>query len=437
MAKAARGPVASLFLRLGRQVWVRAAIFTAVAVLVALAARFLGPLLPFALSIDLGQNAVGSLLQIIATAMLTVSTFSVTAMVTAFSSATTTATPRSTSLLISDPTSQNAVSTFVGAFAFSLVGIVALSTGYYTDQGRTILFVGAIVIIAIVVVTLLRWISHLSTFGRMADVIDRVEKAATTSLELFASSPALGARRTTVVPEDATPVTADEVGYVTHVDIAGLDRLARSHEIDIHVHAGPGRITDARVPLVFVRGTVDDRLRSGIRRCFRVEHHRTYEQDPRFGVIALTEIGSRALSAATNDPGTAIEVVAALQRVLTRALTTEPTHDVEYERVFVTPPTLAEIVDDAFRPLARDGAADVEVQVRLQKCLASLAATSPAHERLFQDAAHAAFDRSRRALDRTDTRVLRSAMREAWLGRKRPLRKGSITPTAGEFAVGV
>jgi len=417
MATTNRGSVASFFLRLGLQVWVRAAIFTVIAVLVALAARFLGPLLPFSVSIDLGQNAVGSLLQIIATAMLTVSTFSVTAMVTAFSSATTTATPRSTSLLIADPTSQNAVSTFIGAFAFSLVGIVALSTGYYTDQGRTILFVGTIVIIAIVVVTLLRWISHLATFGRMADVIDRVEKAATASLEVFAPSPALGARRSTGTPADATPVVAEEVGYVTHVDIAGLDRLASAHEVDIHVHAAPGRITDARVPLVCVRGRVDDQLRSGIRRCFRVEHHRTYEQDPRFGVIALTEIGSRALSAATNDPGTAIEVIAALQRVLTRALVTEPTHEVEYERVFVTPPALDDIVADAFRPLARDGAADLEVQVRLQKCLASLAVTAPPHAGVFRDASRAAFDRSRRALASGDTRVLRSAMREAWAER--------------------
>ncbi|MDF2044524.1 DUF2254 domain-containing protein [Microbacterium sp. Kw_RZR3] len=416
MARAVRGSVASFFLRLGRQVWVRAAIFTVTAVLVALAARFLGPLLPFSLSIDLGQNAVGSLLQILATAMLTASTFSVTAMVTAFSSATTTATPRSTSLLIADPTSQNAVSTFVGAFAFSLVGIVALSTGYYTDQGRTILFVGTIVIIAIVVVTLLQWISHLATFGRMADVIDRVEKAATTSLEVFAASPALGARRSTGTPADAEAVGAEEVGYVTHVDIAGLDRLARSHDVDIHVHAAPGRITDARVPLVFVRGTVKDGLRSGIRRCFRIEHHRTYEQDPRFGVIALTEIGSRALSAATNDPGTAIEVIAALQRVFTRALLTEPTRDVEHERVSVTPPTWGDLVHDAFRPLARDGAADIEVQVRLQKCLASLAATAPNRAGMFRDAARAAFDRSRRALDRGDTRVLRTAMQEAWAG---------------------
>ncbi|MXS75308.1 MULTISPECIES: DUF2254 domain-containing protein [unclassified Microbacterium] len=408
------GSLASFFLRLGRQVWVRAALFTVIGIAIALVAGLVGPLLPFSISIDLGQNAVDSLLQIIATAMLTVSTFSVTAMVTAFSSATTTATPRSTPLLIADTTSQNAVSTFIGAFTYSLVGIVALSTGYYTEQGRTILFVGTLVVITIVVFTLLRWISHLSTFGRMADVIDRVEQAATLTIQRHAASPALGARRLTTVPPGARAVHADDIGYVTHLDVATLDRLADAHGLRVYVTAAPGRLADARTPLVRVEGEVDDATASALRGAFRLEHHRTYEQDPRFGVIALTEIGSRALSAATNDPGTAIEVIAALQRVLAHAVTAEPDSEVRYPRVHIAPATLDEIVADAFRPLARDGAAQVEVQVRLQKCLASLAASAPAHADVFRDAARAAFARSRRALDRADARLLRDTVRAAW-----------------------
>ncbi len=426
MSLATRSPLASFFLRLGRQVWVRAAIFTLIAIAVALAARFIGPLLPFTFGFDLADDSVGSLLQIIATAMLTASTFSVTAMVTAFSSATTTATPRSTQLLIADPTSQNAVSTFVGAFAYSLVGIVALSTGYYGSQGRTILFVSTLVIIVIVVVTLLRWISHLATFGRMADVIDRVENAATTSLEAYAHSPALGARPAIDVPADATAIHAERVGYVTHVDVAGLQRLAQQHEVDIHVRATPGRIADARVPLAAVVGDADDDVSEAVRRAFRIEHHRTYEQDPRFGVIALTEIGSRALSSATNDPGTAIEVIAALQRVFTRALAVDRDGEVTHDRVFFPPVRLSDLVDDAFRPLARDGADSIEVQVRLQKCLASLAASSPSRAEVFQDAARSALERTRRTLPRRDRATLHDAARTAWgqpprrpLGRRR------------------
>ncbi|MFZ8755861.1 DUF2254 domain-containing protein [Microbacterium sp. HMH0099] len=414
MAMTTRGSVASFFLRLGRQVWVRAAIFTLIGVALALTARFVGPFIPFDVSIELGQNSVGSLLEIIATAMLTVSTFSVTAMVTAFSSATTTATPRSTPLLIADPTSQNAVSTFIGAFTYSMVGIVALSTGYYTEQGRTILFVGTLIVIAIVVVTLLRWISHLSTFGRMADVIDRVETAAGVALEDHARMPTLGARPARPLPAGAASAHAEQVGYVTHVDVAGLQRLATAHDLEIHVRATPGRIADARTPLASVRGKVDDTVASTIRRCFRIERHRTFEQDPRFGVIALTEIGSRALSPATNDPGTAIEVIAALQRVFTRTLQAAAPVDVRYDRVFVEAPELSDLLADAFRPLARDGARDVEVQIRLQKCLASLAETAPRHADDLRDASRAALDRSLPALDRPDAKLLKSTTRGLW-----------------------
>lgn len=417
MTVAARSRAASLFLRLGRQIWVRAAAFTVIAVVVALASRLVGPLLPFSFQLDLGQDAVGSLLQIIATAMLTVSTFSVTAMVTAFSSATANTTPRSTALLVSDTTSQNAVSTFVGAFSFSLVGIIALSTNYYTAQGRTILFISTLVVIAIVVVTLLRWISHLSTFGRMADVIDRVERAATTALTLYARSPALNANPARSIPPHAVAIRAREAGYVTHVDVAGLQRVAEQHDLLVHIRAGAGVLTDQRVPLAAVTGTIDDDVAAAVRRAFRVEPHRTYEQDPRLGVIALAEIGSRALSASVNDPGTAIEVIAALQRVFSRAFATDRSDRVDYPRVFVEPPTMEDLVTDAFRPLARDGAAFVEVQLRLQKCLASLAVAAPPHARLLRRASRAALARSVSQLERTDARTLRASAASLWAAR--------------------
>lgn len=65
-----------------------------------------------------------------------------------------------------------------------------------------------LVVIVIVIVTLLRWFSHLSTFGRMADVIDRVEKAATASVEMHAARPTLGARAATPLPPGAATVHA-------------------------------------------------------------------------------------------------------------------------------------------------------------------------------------------------------------------------------------
>jgi uncharacterized membrane protein len=401
--------------RLVRRIWFRAAMFSLAAIALALLAGVLGPFLPDALAVELGQNSVDSILQIIASSMLAVTTFSLTAMVSAYSAATTTATPRATQLLVADPTSQNALSMFIGSFLFSIVGIVALSTGYYTEQGRTVLFFGTLAVIAIIAITLLRWIAHLAQFGRMADVIDRVEQAATRAARAFAARPHLGARPPVPVPTRARAVFADDIGYITAVDVERLQRLAEAEDLIVHVAAVPGTMADHARPLAHIEGDLDDDGCRTLRRAFSVDPHRTYEQDPRLGVIALAEIASRALSPSTNDPGTAIEVLGALERVFA-VLAGAPHEDDACDRVHAPAPGIRDLIEDGFRPIARDGAGMIEVHVRLQKTLAACAASCPAHADEFARAARAARRRADRSLtEPPDRALLRATAREAWM----------------------
>jgi uncharacterized membrane protein len=402
--------------RLARRVWFRAAVVSLAAVVFALAAGLVESLLPWTPSVNLGQGAVDNLLQILASSMLAVTTFSLTAMVTAYSSATTNATPRATQLLVQDTTSQGVLSTFVGAFVFSLVGIIALSTGYYSDRGRTVLFFGTLVVIALVVVTLLRWIAHLAGFGRMSDVIDRVEEAATDAAVAFSRTPSLGGA-TLSGPPQGHPVHASSAGYVTHVDMSALQHVAEDTGATIDVESLPGRVADAGTALAFSSRELPEDAVDAIRSAFTVEHHRTYEQDPRLGVIALAEIASRALSPSTNDPGTAIQVIGALQRVLTAALTGDRDPKVRFPQVRVRPLRLDDLLEDAVRPLARDGGGMVEVQIRLQKCLGALATAAPAHRAVLQRFADDACRRSTRVLAPEDADALRAARDEVWAHR--------------------
>ncbi|MGZ0712369.1 DUF2254 domain-containing protein (plasmid) [Coraliomargarita sp. W4R53] len=400
--------------RLARQIWFRAAMFTVIAIGFALVIGLIGPWLPFSPSLDLGQDAVSSILQILATSMLAVTTFSLTAMVTAYSSAATIATPRATQLLVQDRTSQNVLSTFVGSFVYSMVGIIALSTGYYTDQARTLLFIGTLVVVVIIIVTLLRWIAHLSTFGRMNDIISRVESAAADTLTQYACRPTLGAQVQHSIPESARAVHAQSPGFVTHIDLDALERTAKAASINVHVVASAGRVADARTPLAKVTGELNDQTATALRDAFHVEAHRSYDQDPRLGVIALSEIGSRALSPATNDPGTAIDVLAALQRIFTLMFEQERDHEVIYPHLWFMPVSLTDLIDDAFRPIARDGAGMLEVALRVQKVLASLAVASPQNAPVFRGAADRAAHRAAASLAKADTRILRDARRKLW-----------------------
>jgi len=385
-----------LLRRTARRIWFRSVVFSLVAVLLAVAARYLAPWLPEHFEGNIGQDSVGGILQILASSMLAVTTFSLTAMVSAYSSATTLATPRATQLLIQDPTSQNALSTFLGAFLFSIVGIIALSTGFYGDRGRVILFVGTLAVVALIVFTLLRWIAHLTAFGRMSDVIDRVERAAIDAIRDWREAPHLGGHPAVVVPAAAWPVFGERTGYVTHVDVGALQRIAAQADLRLHVAVLPGTLVHPQRPLLRAEGAGDDDCRAALARAFTVERHRSFDHDPRLGLVTLAEIGSRALSAAVNDAGTAIEVIDAQHRAFRAVLerTDDASDATECDRVFVPLPTMADLLEDAFRPLARDGTGAIEVSIRLQKTLAALAGAAPAHAQAIDAMARQAFERA-------------------------------------------
>ncbi|MEG3090804.1 DUF2254 domain-containing protein [Sphingomonas sp. PB1R3] len=362
--------------RIARKIWFRAALISAASVVVAAFAGIVARAVPYHFTGDIGQNAVGTVLEIIASSMLAVTTFSLTAMVSAYSSATQLATPRATQLLISDRMSQNALSTFLGAFIFAVVGIIGLQTRLYGGQGRVLLLIATVLLVALVVVTLLRWIAHLAAFGRMSDVIDRVEDAARSAIVAFAKDPYQGGRPAIPVPANARSVLSQGIGYVTHVDIGRLASVARSHGIIVHVEAIPGTLVHKGRPLLRVVGgsaVRDDELSDA----FVIERHRDFDHDPRLGQIALGEIAGRALAPATNDPGTAIEVLSALLRTLSELPAQTPSHGDELPPVHVPRPSVDELVRAGFAPIVREGAGEEEVAIRAFKVLHALGEALP------------------------------------------------------------
>jgi uncharacterized membrane protein len=363
-----------------RRLWFRAALFSVLAALTAILAAVAQPFVPADIPGKIGSDSVDNILGIIASSMLAVTTFSLSTMVAAYAAATSSVTPRATKLLIEDPTTQNALATFIGAFLFSVVGIGALGTGIYSSQGRVILFTATILVILAVVVTLLRWIDHLARLGRVGDTTQRIEESTAKALRQRLRQPNLGCAPLAhpgAIPVAAAPLYADRIGYVQHVDIRAIAGPLNANA-RLYLLALPGAFVDKTRPLARVIG-VDAKAQEEIRNAFTVDTMRSFDQDPRFGLAVLSEIASKALSPALNDPGTAIDVIGRAVRVL--SLLAEPPRSeakVEYAAIFAPALSVDDMFDDIFTPIARDGAAIVEVQLRLQKALASLAATDPA-----------------------------------------------------------
>lgn len=365
--------------RITRRMWFRATLYGALGVVTALAGAFVKFLLPVGLAGKIGADSVGNILGILAASMLTVTTFSLSTMVSAYGSASSSATPRAARLLIEDTRAQGALATFIGAFLFSIVGLIALSTGIYGDSGRLVLFGATIAVIVLITVTLLRSIEQLSRFGRMGETVDLVERATRAAMQRRAEDPLLGGMRCLdALPADTQPIGARQVGYVEHIDTTRLHALAEEHDLTVHVACQPGTFATPDRPLLHIQGQPDQELTEQLRAAISLADARTIENDPRYGLVVLTEIALRAMSPAINDPGTCIDVVGTCVRLLSGwagKCAQGEMPEVKYPRVHVTPLDETDMFDDVFPLISREAATSLEVQVRLQKAYAALAAS--------------------------------------------------------------
>ncbi len=208
---------------------------------------------------------------------------------------------------------------------------------------------------------------------------DRVEEAACTAMAAFADSPYQGARPAVPLPPGARALCPADIGYVTHIDVRELGRIAESGGLIVHVTAPPGAMVHAARGVMAIEGDADDKTVKDLLDAFTIERHRSFDSDPRLGLIALSEIASRALAPATNDPGTAIEVLNALLRAFAHLPADRPDAAEVADRppVYMPRPTIEDMLDDAFRPILREGGREVEVAIRLSATLAAIAATLP------------------------------------------------------------
>src|SRR5690606_29386814 len=105
-------------------------------------------------------------------------------------------------------------------------------------------------------------------------------------------------------PPMVAAVTSAKIGYVRHIDVEALERVATTAGGEIHVDALPGAFVDTANPIAWLDFTPDEAAIEAVRAAFNVGARRSFDQDPRFGLIVLSEIASKALSPAVNDPGT-------------------------------------------------------------------------------------------------------------------------------------
>lgn len=378
-----------------------------------LASKLIGPVLPQSLGDLVGAGAVDRLLDIMASSMLAVTTFSLSVVVTVQRAISSQWTPRANRIQLEDGSSQLVLATFIGAFVYALTSIVLRSAALFDDRDILVLFVMTLLVLTLVVVVMLRWIVRLQTMGTLSDIADRIQRRTETALCDTLARPCLGAQpltSDTVVPVDAREVRAERSGYVAQVFAGVLEAEAKECGGTVYLLHGPGDYVRRGALLAHV---TDARLEACVRAQVVVGPMRDVEQDPGIGLRMLAEIASRALSPGVNDSGTAIDMIDRITWVLEAWRgPNEPEPASHLQHVFVPDADLTRLVSGPFGLIARDGAGVLDVQFALQSRLGDLAKHHP-DARIAEAARNLRQSAIRRAMEALSFDEDRDALRAA------------------------
>ena len=279
-----------------RKLWVRVVLMGLLSLVALALTQLIEHLVPKEIANSLTGSAADRLLQIIASAMLSVTIFSITVMVSVYRASSTQWTPRIHRLIIQDRTTQNTLAVFIGAYVYSLVAIIMRELGIYVDERALVLFAMTVIVLAVIVGYLIRWVLHLQTFGSLIDVTRQIENTTRNSFLERLEDPCLGANPIKGdVPEDAEEIRAQESGYIQYIYPEALDRIAHDHGVELYLTRGVGSfvfLNEALVLAVKVAEPRDDEhdwesLENGVAANIRLGDLRTYDQDPRFGLCLL------------------------------------------------------------------------------------------------------------------------------------------------------
>lgn len=174
-----------------------------------------------------------------------------------------------------------------------------------------------------------------------------------------------------------------ETGYLKQVDLGSLQRLARQHGLQLEIQAEVSAFILEGTPLLCL--SKDPRQEKGLKeellQCFTFSQKEVVIKDFEQAVKQISEIAVKALSPGINDPGTALKAIDFLSLLFIRRLKCDEHNCLPDEKkqalVIENLVTLDELLHRYLSPIRTYGKSDVQIIIRLLKCLQSLLHQQP------------------------------------------------------------
>jgi uncharacterized membrane protein len=334
--------------------------------------------------LNLATPGAQAMLQAIVSANLAFLVFTFASLLVAIQVASAQLSPRIiATALLSDRT----IKYCVGIFVFTLLFSISAQNRIEKEVSQLVAFVAASLGITCFA-AFFYLIDHASRLLRPVSILSLVGNKGLDVIAKVYPEPSLGpgireSRCDARGEPSAIVAYTGSSGIVVSVDIPVLMAEAKSGQAVIEFAPQVGDFVAFGEPLFLIYGddAVDtDRLRNAV----DLGSERTMEQDPTFAFRITIDIALRALSAAINDPTTAVLAIDQLHRMLRavgeRHLRTDELHDEEGRlRVIFRTPNWEDFVYLTFREIRRSGSGNFQVVRRLRSMIDNLLQTLPAH----------------------------------------------------------
>jgi uncharacterized membrane protein len=250
--------------------------------------------------------------------------FVVTVTVLAIQMATGTFSARYMRIWYRDPLLKASLTMLVGTLAFSFSLLRQVGSTAVPNIGIS---VAGFLLVASLVLFLLffdRFIHRLRPVAVAALVAKLAERTVAT---VMPKAEVGGDYEPTVNGDPALTVSSRRAGSIQAVNVDGLVAWASGHNGIVVMYAAIGDFVISGQPLltVYEASRLPPHADRHLRRMIALGVERTIEDDPAFAVRIIVDIAVKALSAAINDPTTAVQALDHLENVL-RLLGSQPLH---------------------------------------------------------------------------------------------------------------
>jgi uncharacterized membrane protein len=333
--------------------------------------------------LELGVEGAKALCNTVITFSLSFIVFTFSSLLVAIQVASGQYTPRiiATTLL-----RDNVIRYTVGAFVFTLLFAIQALNHIGTTVPQLVTFITA-VFAFVCLAGFLFLIDYAARLLRPISLVQRVSDDGLTVLESVYPEKLTGEPTAAVAPQDAgivvrTVLHRGASGIILAVNVPQL--IARAEAANGVIEFAPqvGDFVGVDEPLFLLHSGTEGVDEKTLRDCVIFGSERTMEQDPLFALRILVDIAIKALSAAINDPTTAVLAIDQLHRLLRsaggRKLRTEsvlgPTGTL---RVIFHTPNWDDFINLAFAEIRLYGASNFQIARRLRAMIINLANTLP------------------------------------------------------------